>query len=401
MKKLRFQIRTWNRAKKLEKCVRRMAEEVKKLGKEDECVIFVIDNYSDDETPKVLKKLQKEIPFLVTWRYPRWCKQGEFIDIPPEVMEKVEAQFVWFFGDDDLLLKDALPIVWRVLSSEEAEDIAFISVGQSLLTPHSFKIYHGTVWEFMNLLGFNQFAGWMASTIWNTELCDRPIFYMWASEETLKKTSDYETISLYNKTAFGHVLLLLHFCAYLPAVVIDYPVAEPMEVGDLETAERWEMENVGWRYFLFAKALKIMYDKGILEEKLKPGFFKYLEHNLWDRFLSEMIASRIGIYKRNPRPDEGWEIIRGIADIIDDPTIAKEIKVTVELVRALCDEYQWIKEQIEALEGKSLPMGEEKVKKELEKRKESIYQMLLSAGNEIVKPIFEKGWAGKGYKEKI
>ncbi len=400
MKKLRFQIRTWNRAKKLEKCVRRMAEEVKKLGKEDECVIFVIDNYSDDETPKVLKKLQKEIPFLVTWRYPRWCKQTENLTIPQDVWNKVSAQFVWFFGDDDLLLKDGLSLVWRVLSSEEAEDIAFISVGQSLLTPHSFKIYHGTVWEFMNLMGYNQFAGWITGTIWNTELCEEPLRLLFASKEELEKEEEYkEFYSVYFRTAFIHVLLLIHFCAHFPAVVIDYPIVEPMEVGDLETAERWEMENVGWRYFLFAKALKIMYDKGILEEKLKPGFFKYLEHNLWDRFLSEMIASRIGIYKRNPRPDEGWEIIRGIADIIDNPTIAKEIKITVELARALCDEYQWIKEQIEALEGKSLPMGEEKVKKELEKRKESIYQTLLSAGNEIVKPLFEKGWAGKGYKK--
>ena len=55
MKKLRFQIRSWNRAKKLEICIRRIAEEVVKIGKQDECVIFVIDNHSSDETPRVLK----------------------------------------------------------------------------------------------------------------------------------------------------------------------------------------------------------------------------------------------------------------------------------------------------------------------------------------------------------
>ena len=396
MKKLRFQIRTWNRAKKLEICVRRIAEEIRKIGKEDECIIFVIDNHSTDETPKILKSLQKEIPFLITYRYPRWCKQGEFIDIPPEILEKVKAQFVWFFGDDDILLKDTLPIVWKVLYLEDIENIAFISVANGLLEPHSYKIYKGTVIEFMNLMGYNQFAGWLASTIWNTKLCERPIFLMWAGEDTLKAEPDYEKFfKLYNNTAFGHVLLLLHFCAYLPAVVIDYPIAEPMEVGDPDTAERWEMENVGWRYFNFIKGLKVLFDKGILKEKLKPGFFKYLTYNLWDRFLCEMIASRIGVYTRNPRPDEGWEIILNIADLIDDPTIAKQIRINVYLAKELCKRYQALKQEVETISD-----GQKEKKEKLQRVLNDLHQKMLFILNEINKPIFEEGWAGKGYIEK-
>ncbi|MGB9891789.1 glycosyltransferase, partial [Thermodesulfovibrio yellowstonii] len=58
MKKLCFAIPTWNRAKKLEICVREMARQIIELRKQDEIGIFVSDNCSDDDTPKVLAKLK-------------------------------------------------------------------------------------------------------------------------------------------------------------------------------------------------------------------------------------------------------------------------------------------------------------------------------------------------------
>ena len=396
MKKLRFQIRTWNRAKKLEICIRRIAEEIKKIGKEDKCVIFVIDNHSTDETPKILKKLQKEIPFLVIYRYPKWCEQIENLTIPSEIWRRVKAQFVWFFGDDDILLKDTLPIVWKVLSSEDIKNPAFISVANSLFKPHSYKIYKGTVIELMNLMGYNQFAGWITGTIWNTKLCKEPLKILWCGKEELEVDKNYDKFySIYFKTAFIHVLMLLHFCAYSSAIVVDYPIVEPMEVGDPDTAERWEMENVGWRYFNFIKGLKVMFDEGILKEKLKPRFFKYLTYNLWDRFLFEMIASRIGVYTRNPRPDEGWEIILNIADLINDPTLAKQIRINVYLAKELCKQYQSLKQEVETISN-----CQNEKKEKLQRVLNDLYQKMLFLLNEINKPIFEKGWAGKGYIEK-
>ena len=390
MKKLRFQIRTWNRAKKLEICVRRIAEEIKKIGKEDECVIFVIDNHSTDETPKVLKSLQKEIPFLVTYRYPKWCSVEEWLPIPEEVLKKVDAEFVWVWGDDDILLKDTLPIVWKVLNSKEAENCAVIHAAQSRLTPHSYKIYYGTVIEFFNLMGFNQFVGWITSIIWGKELVDKYL----DSQNRLTIQEKCPYYSDFSKTAFPHVLLILYFACYSPAIVIDYPIAEPMEVGDPDTAERWERENIGWRYFSFIKGLKVMFDGGILKEKLKPGFFKYLTYNLWDRFLCEMIASRIGIYTRNPRPDEGWEIILNIADLIDDPTIGKQIRINVYFAKELCKRYQALKQEVETISD-----GQKEKKEKLQRVLNDLHQKMLFLLNEINKPIFETGWAGRGYKK--
>jgi len=391
MKKLRFQIRTWNRAKKLEICVRRIAEEIVKIGVEKDVIIFIIDNHSTDETPQVLKRLKKDFPFIVTYRYPKWCKVGERLLIPEEILKKVEAEFVWLWGDDDILLKDTLPIVWKVLNSKKAENCAVIHAAQSRLTPHSYKIYHGTVIEFLNLMGFNQFVGWITSIIFGKELVDKYLDNL--DRLTIQEKCPY--YSDFSKTAFPHVLLILYFACYSPAIVIDYPIAEPMEVGDPDTAERWEKENIGWKYFNFIKGLKVLFDEGILKEKLKPGFFKYLTYNLWDRFLCEMIASRIGVYTRNPRPDEGWEIILNIADLIEDPVVAKQIRINVYLAKELCKRYQVLKQEVETISD-----GQKEKKEKLQRVLNDLHQKMLFLLNEINKPIFKTGWAGKGYKEK-
>ena len=391
MKKLRFQIRTWNRAKKLEICVRRIAEEVIKIGAEKDCIIFVIDNCSTDNTPKILNNLKKEYSFIVSYRYSKWCKIGEELTIPEEVWKKVEAEFTWWFGDDDILLKDTLPIVWKVLNSEKTKNCAIIHVGHGWLKPHSYKIYEGMVIDFANLMGFNQFIGWVTSVITNLVYRQNKLKDL-EEDYIIKIFPKYKKV--YSATAFPHVLTILHFFAYDPAIVIDYPIVEPMNPQQEEDAERWEKENIGWKYFLVPKALKFMYEEGILKEKLKPGFFKYLNYNLWDRFLTEMIAARLEIYTRNPRPDEGWKCILDIADLIDDPTIAKQIRTNIYLARGLCKEYQFLKKKLKILSEK-----ESLLKKDLETRLNEIKKTLLETYHEIIKPIFEEGWAGRGYKK--
>ncbi|GEM_PF-1246788 len=397
MRKLRVQIRTWNRSRMLELCVKRIAQEIKKFNLP--IIIFIIDNYSSDETPKVLKKLCKEFEFIISYRTPKWYRSGEIIPIPSEIASRVESEFIWEFGDDDLLLENTLPIVWKVLNSKEAEDCAIVHIGRSNFSPHSHKVYKGTVIEFANLMGFNQFIGWATSIIWGRKAHD--IFTKIDTEEMDKICPQYKKV--YKGTAYAHVLLILHFFAYDPAIVIDYPIAEPIKPFGEEEAKRWKREDIGWKTFLTIKGFKTLYKEGILKEKLSPNFFKFVKYPLWTRLLSEMIASRMGALKllgeivgkyiTTPRPEEGWEIIFDIADIINDPAIAKYIKVNVTLAKALCDEFKYLKKEFDSLPEK-------------EKRKESpfkshyikIVSALLAACSEGVKPIFEKGWAGEGCK---
>ncbi|NPA40542.1 MAG: glycosyltransferase family 2 protein [Thermodesulfobacteria bacterium] len=389
MKKLRFQIRTWNRAEKLKVCLERIIEEIEKVNAQEDCIIFVIDNHSSDATPQLLKSLQKKYSFLKVYRNPEWYPMGKQPPLPKEVLSEIDAEFAWSLGDDDIIIKDAFAIVWKFLNTEHLEDTTIIHVANAQLQPHSYKIYKGTVLEFMNLMGFNQFIGWAASQIQHIKVTRKILFEDWGEdymEEFYKKRQP-----LYQTTAFPHVLMALHFFADTQAVVLDYPIVTPMETKETkEHIERWEKENIGWRYFLFVKVLKQMFDEGLLREKLKPTFFKYLNHNLWDRFLREMIAARIGRYFMNPRPDEGWDIILMIAKLIDDPTTSRLIRTSVFTARSACELYQTIKEKLEKEKDEALE----------EKRKE-VFNQLASVIDELGTPIFEAGWAGKGFKGEV
>ena len=389
MKKLRFQIRTWNRAEKLKVCLERIIEEIEKVNAQNECIIFVIDNHSSDSTPQLLKSLQKKYPFLKVYRNSEWYPMGKQPPLPEETLKEVDSEFVWSIGDDDIIIKDAFAIVWKFLNSKDAEEPVIIHVANAQLQPHSYKVYKGSVLEFMNLMGFNQFIGWAASQIQNVKATRAIIFEDWGKDyfEEFKE----KRLPLYQTTAFPHVLFALHFFADSPAVVIDYPIITPMETKETkEHIERWEKENIGWRYFLFVKVLKRMFDEGLLTEKLKPGFFRYLQHNLWDRFIREMIAERIGTYTMNPRPDEGWDIILMIAELVDDLTVARLIRTSVFSAKSACELYKTIKEKLE------------KEKDEiLEEKRQEVFKQLASLVDELGTPMFDAGWAGKGFTGEV
>ena len=394
MRKLCFYTRTWNRAETLELTVESRASEIIKYGLDRDICIFIIDNQSDDQTPRVCKKLQNKYPFIVVWRSPEWKKQEELFDIPADVLKNVESEFYWLFGDDDILLKDTLPIVWKVLNSKEASESIIIHSGHALLTPHSYKYYSGIVADFANSMGFNQYIGWGASLILNHRAKLDLLYPKFPVDFFDKYYKQYRT------AAFSYVLTILHLHSDDKSIVIDYPVCEPLKHVDPKTADRWEFENVGWRYFLFAKYLKMMYDEGILKKKLKAKFFKYLTHYLWERFIGEMIASRLGLYTRNPRPDEGWDYTLSIAEIIEEEEVAEEIRSTVNKARALCKEYEKLKSEIELKTSANQPKRDTELKW-LNMRLENTKKQLLDIYQKCNTPKFQSGWAGEGMEDKI
>lgn len=348
MKKLCFAIPTWNRAKKLEICVREMARQIIELGKQDEIGIFVSDNCSDDDTPKVLAKLKKEYPFL---DYCRLEKHVDSADSIEAVMRRAEGEYLWLFGDDDILLKDGLRIVWHNVNTKPA---TVIHAGNGWLKPHSHKIYEGNVLEFANKMGFNQFIGWATSVI--------------LKKEKINEMVELPNYTKYKEAAYTHVLGILHVAYHEPAVVIDFPICQPMETQTTEDIKRWEMENIGWRYFITVEGLQILFQLGILKEKLKPMFFKYLTYYLWDRFITNMIAQEL-IGK--PFPSKGWDLILAMADMIDDTDMAKRIRSNTISAYQLCATRNTLINQITA-----------------------INTILNGIINETNKQIFEMGWAG-------
>lgn len=351
MKKLYFAIPTWNRAKKLEKCIRAIATQIVELGEQDNIGIFVSDNCSTDDTFKVLAKLKKEFPFL---EYTRLSKHVDMATNGANVVRFSNGEYVWIFGDDDILLKDGLRMVWYVLNTKEVD---IIHAGNGWLKPHSYKIYEGTVLDFANKMGFNQFLGWITSVVHKKELhkipCNIPPKYQ----------------ESFIKSAFSHVLRFLCVAAYAPAVVIDFPIAEPMEVQTNTDIKRWDEENIVWKYYLTVEGLQALFEMGIIKEKLKPTFFRYLEYYLWDRFILNMIAAEL---KEIPFPEKGWDLILAMADMIDDPGLAKKIRETTMAARQLCETRRFLKNHLKEIE-------------------ETLTQLYLEANT----LLFEPGWGGK------
>lgn len=325
MKKLCFGIPTWNRAEKLERCVRNIAQQIIE-ARVDACV-FISDNCSTDATQEKCRLLAREYDFV---SYRRREVHGDALDNIETVYRYAQGQYIWTVGDDDVLLPGGLNAIFNIINHNQ---VALIHGGHGWFKPHTQGIYRGTVLAFVNAMGFNQFIGWISANILHQQIARQIV--------TL---SEWPT---YKKNAFAHVCGILHVAADMPAIVVDYPIIEPMGHQDQEDMARWAQENVGWRYFLLIDGLKVLFDTGKLHSKLKPGFFKYLNFYLWDRFIGNMVASKLSA---SPWPDKGWDNILLIAEMIDDPDTVKNIRTRVRSARQLCQIHGDLKNQCSGIE---------------------------------------------------
>lgn len=329
MKKLCFGIPTWNRGVKLERCIRAMVEQIRETGSAGEVGIFVSDNCSDDDTPVRLRNLMTQFPdILYVYRREQHSANGH--DNFEEVFRRTPGEYIWIFGDDDILLPGALNTVLNILKQNKP---ALVHAGHGWFKPHSMGIYSGTVLSFANKMGYNQFIGWITSIILHREFAHRMISVpQWLT---------------YKECAFPQTCGVLHVAAYQPAIVIDHALVEPMEPQTKEDMERWAKGNTAWLYVLLVDSLKMLFEAGSLKEKLKPGFFRYLNYYLWDRFTVNMIASH---FSDSPWPEKGWDNILLMAEMVDDMDTAKRIRNSVNSARRLCDMRINLKTQVSAIE---------------------------------------------------
>lgn len=329
MKKLCFGIPTWNRAVKLDRCIRTMIQQILETQSRREVGIFVSDNCSDDDTPGVLSRLAVEFPDIIEV-YRRPVHDLLAAANYEEVLRRIPSEYIWIFGDDDVLLPGGLNTVLNVLKTNQP---ALIHAGHGWFKPHSLGIYSGTVLSFANRMGYNQFIGWITAIILRRDIA-----------HTMVSMPQWLT---YKECAFPQTCGVLHAAAYLPAIVIDHAIAEPMEAQTKEDMERWAKTNTAWAYVMLIDSMKLLFESGRLREKLKPGFFKYLNYYLWDRFIVNMVASHVS---DKPWPDKGWDNILLMAEMIDDQDTAKRIRNAVHSARKLCELRTNLKTQLSGID---------------------------------------------------
>ncbi len=101
---LTIAIPTWNRCKPLQENVLSLIQEIKStVGEEIE--ILISDNASTDETEMLCKQLCHDYPFIRYHRHPEnYGANANF----QTVIQLARGQYVWLFGDDDLIVSNSL-----------------------------------------------------------------------------------------------------------------------------------------------------------------------------------------------------------------------------------------------------------------------------------------------------
>jgi glycosyltransferase involved in cell wall biosynthesis len=115
-------IPTYNRATKAARLLARFQDEILKAGESDRVEILISDNGSPDDPTELLQ------PFLrspVRTRYVRQATNLGFDGHLKFLYREVQTDYVWFFGDDDVLFDGGLTRVLATLDAEAPDALLF------------------------------------------------------------------------------------------------------------------------------------------------------------------------------------------------------------------------------------------------------------------------------------
>jgi hypothetical protein len=284
----------------------------------------------------VCQKLKEKYDFVT---YSIRKEHGGIFDNLSDVTEAAVGAYIWWFGDDDLLMPGGLNYILDCL---QKNSVSFICAGYATLKPHTGKIISGTVIELCNLLGWNQVIGWISGDILSADLAKK-VFHLLREEP-------------YKLDAYAHVGAILTVAANSKALYVDYPICAPMGNQEKIDLERWDKENIGWRYFLLIDTFKYMFENKILTKKFNPKFFQYLNYYIWDRFIVNMISSELNGHKF---PEKGWNIILLLSEMVDDVDMRKNIRTRSESVRMLCNDRKNLIESLKVNEKRLIGLAKE------------------------------------------
>ena len=308
-----FAIPTYNRASRLETCIRSIADQVT----DDRVRILVSDDASTDDTPQVLERLEAEYPCLAYYRRDtRGGYDGNFRDLYTRA-DLAVTEWTWMFGDDDMLRPGAVAFM---LSHLETTPAQFIHVAELKRTSGTNHLIHGTLLHLCNTFGWIEMTGFITCNV--------------VRSKHLIQAFQSPRWRTYAKSAFAQSCVLLEQLRDEPCAFMDIPLVESQDEEQTpETAERWKADRIGERYLLIADALELMYEDGILTRKVKAAFFRYLIYGMWDRFLTSFIVDYLD--HQYLWTDDAWHRTIKMASFVEPEEDAEAIIRDIEAARGL------------------------------------------------------------------
>jgi hypothetical protein len=230
------------------------------------------------------------------------------------------SEWVWTFGDDDLLRPNALAFMLERLPQHSAHD--FLHISEEKRASGTNNIYSAsTFFDLANTFGWIEMSGFITGNIIRGAL--------------LAKAADTPRWKTYAKCAFVQSCALLEALIDRPCAFIDIPLITSQEMEQTEaTMQEWKTQNISGRYLLVVDALEAMYDQGVMTKKVDRKFFRYLVYHLWDRFLTNFALDYLN--HKALWSDEAWNRVSRFSQFLADQDEAKQLTADVDAMRGMC-----------------------------------------------------------------
>jgi glycosyltransferase involved in cell wall biosynthesis len=334
---LTFAIPTWNRQREVEVCIRSIAEQTKHQIRR--ITILVQDDASTDGTKESVEALQKEFPELIDYR--RREVRTDYADAFRDLFLAPDAEWVWTFGDDDMLLPGALDVMMKTITDTDCE---FIHCAERGREAGSRKHYRGKLLQLCNTFGWLDMTGFITCNV--------------VRGDRLRDAARSPRWPKYAKSAFVQSCALLEVLKDAQCSLMDVPlVATQNETQTQECVDRWAADKIGERYMLVADCIEKMFDDGILTEKLRFAFFRYQNYHLWDRHITYFVDDYLT--KGMLRPAEHWSTQSRLSQFVGNVDGEVDLGTQIEGVRAmlmlhayLSSNLEGVRQEIQALSEK-------------------------------------------------
>lgn len=327
MTKLAFVIPTWKRPDHLIRCVDSIAAQIG--GREDIKIHIVQDGEEEAVNLAIASCFEKWGRMIRLTEHQHSDYAAAFRAM---FRAEPEVEWVWTFGDDDVLRPQALAFMLGQLEGQQAD---FLHVCELKRASGVNKIHVADT-----LLSLCVAFGWIEMTGFITGNITRGAL--------LAKAADTVLWPSYAKTAFVQSCALLEALRDRPATFFDVPLIDSQEPEQTTaTAETWRDQNIPGRYLFVSDAIELMMDQGMLPPKLPAKFFRYLSYHLWDRF----VVSFTNDYLNHGMlwGEDAWARVAKFAALVEEPEQAEQLTRDINAARGLSMLGQYMLTNVEGL----------------------------------------------------
>ena len=266
MKLLEFAIPTWKRPSQLRTSVCSIVEQ----GAD----VVISHHLCDLETRAVVSDLLRDYPSKVRAVACELGTAPDYSDSFKQLFSLPQAEYTWTWGDDDVLVPNAISVIMPLLERGEFD---FIHVSEAVRSANTGALLKGKLIDLCNNIGWIDMTGFISCNIIRTT--------------KLNEACTLKAWPIYAKNAFVHCCALLEVLYDCDSAFYDMALVDSRLIHDeAATGARWTEGNVGLRYHYVDEALLDMKARGVIKQALPPKFFRYHSYHLWDRFLTHIVT---------------------------------------------------------------------------------------------------------------